>query len=103
MKIHIFNPENDMALANGTPGYTPPANIRTYRQANWRLPEKWASPEDIIWAKDLLMPFVKGDKGRSDKNSHGLGLAIAAAAAERNGFGLNVDCRDREFTAVIEF
>lgn len=49
MKIHIFNPENDMALANGTPGYTPPANIRTYRQANWRLPEKWASPEDIIW------------------------------------------------------
>lgn len=49
MKIHIFNPENDMALANGTPGYTPPANIRKYRQANWRLPEKWASPDDIIW------------------------------------------------------
>ena len=53
--------------------------------------------------KDLLMPFVKGDKGRSDKNSHGLGLAIAAAAAERNGFRLKVDCRDRKFTAVIEF
>ena len=53
--------------------------------------------------KDLLIPFVKGDKGRSDKNSHGLGLAIAAAAAERNGFRLNVDCRDRKFTAVIEF
>lgn len=49
MKIHIFNPENDMALANGTPGYTPPANIRAYREANWRLPEMWASPEDIIW------------------------------------------------------
>ena len=54
MKIHIFNPENDMALANGTPGYTPPANIRAYRQANWRLPEKWALPEDIVWDGETM-------------------------------------------------
>ncbi|MBR5682758.1 MAG: HAMP domain-containing histidine kinase [Ruminococcus sp.] len=53
--------------------------------------------------KDLLMPFVKGDKARSDKNSHGLGLAIAAAAAAQNGFRLKIDCRDKRFTAMIVF
>lgn len=49
VKIHIFNPENDMALADGTPGYTPPANIRAYRKDNWQLPKQWADAEDIVW------------------------------------------------------
>ena len=49
MHIHIYNPENDMALANGTPGYTPPANIIAYRQARWDLPRQWAAPGDIVW------------------------------------------------------
>lgn len=53
--------------------------------------------------KDLTMPFVKGDKARSDKSSSGLGLAIASAAAERNGFGLKVSCKDKRFTAEIIF
>lgn len=43
--------------------------------------------------KDLLMPFVKGDKARSSKRSHGLGLAIASSAAARSGFGLNISCK----------
>ena len=49
MKLHIFNPENDMALASGSPGYTPPANIRTYRRQHWELPRQWAAPDDIVW------------------------------------------------------
>ncbi|MBP5377909.1 MAG: hypothetical protein J6Y64_00020, partial [Ruminococcus sp.] len=53
--------------------------------------------------QDLLMPFVKGDKARSDKTSSGLGLAIASAAAAQNGFTLKVECRDKRFTAAIEF
>lgn len=53
--------------------------------------------------KDLLMPFVKGDKARSDKRSHGLGLAIALSAAERNGFALSVSCKQNKFTATIRF
>lgn len=56
-----------------------------------------------INTKDLLMPFVKGDKARSDKNGHGLGLAIANAAAARNGFRLKIDCRDKKFKATIEY
>lgn len=56
-----------------------------------------------INTKDLLMPFVKGDKARSDKTSSGLGLAIASAAAAQNGFTLKIDCKDKKFTATIEF
>ncbi|MBP5579898.1 MAG: HAMP domain-containing histidine kinase [Ruminococcus sp.] len=56
-----------------------------------------------IETKDLLMPFVKGDKARSDKTSSGLGLAIASAAAAQNGFTLKVECRNKRFTAAIEF
>ena len=56
-----------------------------------------------ISTKDLLMPFVKGDKARSDKTSSGLGLAIASAAAAQNGFTLKIDCKDKKFTATIEF
>lgn len=53
--------------------------------------------------KDLLMPFVKGDKSRGDKRSSGLGLAIASAAAAQNGFTLRIGCRDKVFTAEILF
>lgn len=56
-----------------------------------------------ISTKDLLMPFVKGDKARSDKTSSGLGLAIASAAAAQNGFTLKIDCKDKKFSATIEF
>ena len=52
---------------------------------------------------DLLMPFVKGDKARSDKRSHGLGLAIASSAAAQNSFSLDVSCKDKKFTAAIGF
>ena len=58
--------------------------------------------EDVD-TKDLLMPFVKGDKARSDKSSSGLGLAIAEAAAAQNCFGLKIDCKNRKFTAMILF
>lgn len=58
---------------------------------------------EYVDTKDLLMPFVKGDKARSDKRSHGLGLAIASSAAARNGFNLNVSCKGKKFTATIDF
>lgn len=53
--------------------------------------------------KHLTIPFVKGDKARSDKCSSGLGLAIAAAAAKRNGFSLKLDSRDKQFTEALCF
>lgn len=58
MKLHIFNPENDMALASGLPGYTPPANIREYRRRNRFLPRMWAEPGDVVWdGESALAPL----------------------------------------------
>lgn len=55
MTVHIFNPDNDMALADGTAGYTPPATIRQMRSELWWLPNWWAHDDDIVWnGKDRL-------------------------------------------------
>ena len=47
--LYVFNPENDMALADGHPGYTPPAQIQQMRRELWWLPQWWANEEDIVW------------------------------------------------------
>ena len=47
--LYIFNPENDMALADGKPGYTPPAQIQQMRRELWWLPQWWADDDDIVW------------------------------------------------------
>ena len=49
MTLYIFNPENDMALADGKPGYTPPQQIQQMRRELWWLPEWWAEEGDIVW------------------------------------------------------
>lgn len=49
MRLYVFNPENDMALANGSAGYVPPAPIRKFRKDNWTLPKIWAGENDIVW------------------------------------------------------
>ena len=49
MTLYIFNPENDMALADGKPGYTPPAQIQQMRRELWWLPQWWAEEDDIVW------------------------------------------------------
>ena len=47
--LYVFNPENDMALADGHPGYTPPVQIQQMRRELWWLPQWWADEEDIVW------------------------------------------------------
>ncbi len=47
--LYVFNPENDMALADGHPGYTPPVQIQQMRRELWWLPQWWAEDEDIVW------------------------------------------------------
>lgn len=47
--LYVFNPENDMALADGHPGYTPPVQIQQMRRELWWLPQWWAEEEDIVW------------------------------------------------------
>jgi hypothetical protein len=49
LTLYIFNPENDMALADGKSGYTPPAQIQQMRRELWWLPQWWAEEKDIVW------------------------------------------------------
>ncbi len=52
MRIHIFNPETEYALASGASFYTPPAKVEEMRRRNQLLPEAWASPGDAILVDD---------------------------------------------------
>lgn len=64
MTVHIFNPENDMALADGQPGYTPPAIIRQMRDELHWLPRWWAEDDDVVWDGEAHLQLHEGDKIR---------------------------------------
>lgn len=53
MKLHLFNPENDLALAAGTANFTPPKNVTAFRDALAALPAWLADDGDNIVAPGL--------------------------------------------------
>lgn len=50
MRLHLFNPENDLALAADTVSYTPPKTVMEFRTALAALPAWIAEPGDNIIA-----------------------------------------------------
>ena len=50
MKIHLFNPENDLALGLGCRNYTPPPHAAAIHRAGALLPMWWAEDKDLIIA-----------------------------------------------------
>lgn len=50
--------------------------------------------------KNLIMPFVKGDKSRSDKSS-GIGLAIVQSAADLNNLKFTISSSENQFKAAL--
>ena len=48
MKAHLFNPENDLALASGMANYTPSASVRRFKEALAQLPRWYADEGDVI-------------------------------------------------------
>ena len=54
MRIHIYNPEHDYALASGSPYYTPPVEVRAMRDAQALLPLMWADAGDAIIVPDNI-------------------------------------------------
>lgn len=61
MTLHIFNPENDMALADGKPGYTAPDTIRQMRRELHWLPSWWAEEGDTVWDGESPVALSAGD------------------------------------------
>lgn len=50
MKLHLFNPENDLALGLGCRHYTPPPHAAAIHRAGALLPMWWAEEGDLILA-----------------------------------------------------
>lgn len=48
MRLHLFNPDNDLALASGLSRYTPPRPAMQLRKAGEALPLWYASPGDRV-------------------------------------------------------
>lgn len=53
MNLYLFNPENDLALADFSPHYTPPKNARSLAKSGALLPVWYASEGDITLAHDI--------------------------------------------------
>lgn len=49
MKLFVFNPENDLALANNQWNFIAPASARKMRQDLETLPVWWTSTDDRVW------------------------------------------------------
>lgn len=64
MTLHIFNPENDLALADGKPGYTAPASARQMRHDLYWLPKWWAREGDVVWDGHEPLSLQPGDEVR---------------------------------------
>lgn len=54
MALHLFNPENDLALALGCRNYTPRPNASALHRAGALMPAWWADPADYILAPESL-------------------------------------------------
>lgn len=58
-RLLVFNPWNDLALASGTPHYTPPrAAIAIARRGAW-LPLLWSRPGDVVLVPDDMVDAVR--------------------------------------------
>lgn len=53
MKLHIFNPEHDLALAAGVERFTPPHAGRALRHDLGFLPALWSQPGDCVLVDDV--------------------------------------------------
>lgn len=53
MKLHIFNPEHDMALAHNDGIFTPPHAVRELRADLGFLPSLWADDGDMVLVDDV--------------------------------------------------
>lgn len=53
MRIHIFNPEHDIALASGLSNFTAPHAGRQLRHDLGFLPAVWAEPGDAVMVDDV--------------------------------------------------
>ncbi|MDE6696402.1 MAG: hypothetical protein K2K25_05940 [Muribaculaceae bacterium] len=55
MRLLLFNPETEYALASGASFYTPPIRVEKLRKELQLLPEAWAEKDDYILVDDVSL------------------------------------------------
>lgn len=73
-KLHLFNPENDLALAAGCANYTPPRAARELHRAGALLPLWYAEPGDCVYAPEA-------DAAEVERLSARYGLGVTAGSS----------------------
>lgn len=61
MKVHLFNPENDLALASGKANYTPPLPVKRFKEALAQLPRWYADADDVILTPEVTLTDLPAD------------------------------------------
>lgn len=59
MRVWLFNPENDLALAAGVANYTPPRAVAEFRAALAAIPAWMAAPSDNIIAPGVSTQWLR--------------------------------------------
>lgn len=60
MRLLLFNPENDLALASGDSHYTPPASALAMARDMQDFPMLWAEADDVILRRDGSVVDAQG-------------------------------------------
>lgn len=61
VKLHIFNPSNDIALSSGSKSYTPPLSIQHMEKKMAAFPRLWAEENDEVLT-DWNIPYCQLEK-----------------------------------------
>lgn len=102
MKLHLFNPENDLALAAGIERYTPPAAAIRLSRAGQLLPAWLARPGDAVLVAD------EDAMEEAERLNACFGLGIKAVTAAPNAvescwpWGWSKAARRRFINAGVE-
>lgn len=62
MKLHLFNPEHEVALAINKTRFTPSHNVTKMRRELAFLPLLWAEPGDIVLVEDAEYAYKAADR-----------------------------------------
>lgn len=62
MKLHLFNPEHEIALAMNKARFTPSHNVTKMRRELAFLPLLWAEPGDIVLVEDSEYAYKAADR-----------------------------------------
>lgn len=87
MKLHLFYPENDLALASGKAGYTPPPKVMDLRRAGAVLPLWYGDPGDKVCTTGVSAAWFDSMAERFDLRTDVFDIYTTAACSRHHGDG----------------